>query len=154
MHPALTRYVDPPQRHTARYIALGAVMGTIAVIAAVSVVALAEHHYLRPPEHDELQASTRDHRCAASSLESERVLEAHDTVIRYALHAVPTWRSARSRQACPTHVDELEVYLARSSTIDPWGRSYQIACSGNAAWARSAGPDGTFDTIDDVRSDR
>jgi hypothetical protein len=50
MHPVLTRYVDPPQRHKARYIALGAAVGTLGLIIALGVVALVDHASLTENE--------------------------------------------------------------------------------------------------------
>ena len=53
---------------------------------------------------------------------------------------------------CPTSYDELRErrYITSQSLRDPWGTAYEIRCSGWAFHVRSAGPDRTFDTGDDV----
>ena len=38
--------------------------------------------------------------------------------------------------------------------IDPWGNEYKLMKKGKNYWIVSAGPDGSFDTEDDIRSDR
>lgn len=63
MHPALIRYVEPPPRHTARYFALGIAAGTIALVSALGLVAVAETAYLGAP-------ASRDH--VRESAPSER----------------------------------------------------------------------------------
>ena len=38
--------------------------------------------------------------------------------------------------------------------VDPWGNDYKLMKKGKNFWVVSAGPDGNFDTEDDIRSDR
>lgn len=56
---------------------------------------------------------------------------------------------------CPT-AEELRrdgLLSRRAKTVDPWGTPYRIACEPDYAIAISAGPDSTFDTADDVKSE-
>ena len=58
-------------------------------------------------------------------------------------------------EECPTP-DEMQrngFLSSRSNTEDPWGTPYRIQCEPGYAVASSAGPDGAFDTSDDVKSD-
>ena len=58
-------------------------------------------------------------------------------------------------QSCP-RPQELRrdgLLSHRSNTEDPWGQPYRIRCESSYAVATSAGPDGTFDTSDDIHSD-
>ena len=58
-------------------------------------------------------------------------------------------------QDCPTP-EELSrdgLLSHRSKIEDPWGTPYRIRCEPSYAVASSAGPDGAFDTDDDIRSD-
>lgn len=58
-------------------------------------------------------------------------------------------------QDCPTpeQLSSDGLLSHRSNIEDPWGTPYRIQCEPSYAIARSAGPDRTFDTGDDVRSD-
>lgn len=38
--------------------------------------------------------------------------------------------------------------------VDPWGTEYKLMTKGKRYWVVSAGPDETFDTEDDIRSDK
>ena len=56
---------------------------------------------------------------------------------------------------CPT-VAELRrdgLLSRRTKTEDPWGTPYRIQCEPGYAIAISAGPDSTFGTGDDVKSE-
>lgn len=56
---------------------------------------------------------------------------------------------------CPT-VAELRrdgLLSRRTKTEDPWGTPYRIECEPGYAIAISAGPDSTFETRDDVKSE-
>lgn len=56
---------------------------------------------------------------------------------------------------CPT-AEELRrdgLLSRRANTEDPWGTSYRIECEPGYAIATSAGPDSTFGTGDDVKSE-
>jgi len=58
-------------------------------------------------------------------------------------------------QNCPTP-EELSrdgLLSHRSKIEDPWGTTYRIRCEPSYAVASSAGPDGAFDTGDDIHSD-
>jgi general secretion pathway protein G len=58
-------------------------------------------------------------------------------------------------ESCPTP-EELGrdgLLSHRSNTEDPWGTPYRIRCEASYAVAISAGPDGAFDTSDDIHPD-
>jgi hypothetical protein len=55
---------------------------------------------------------------------------------------------------CPATRDAMVYggYVSLSSLVDPWGRSIAYWCTDDDNGATSAGPDGLFGTVDDVRS--
>jgi general secretion pathway protein G len=58
-------------------------------------------------------------------------------------------------ETCPT-VAELRrdgLLSRRTNTEDPWGTPYRLECEPGYPIAISAGPDSTFDTDDDVKSE-
>ena len=71
----------------------------------------------------------------------------------YALDGFLGW--LRDHRGCPERLGELDRYLHRTSSLDPWGTPYQFRCGDGALGlpVRSAGPDQTFDTRDDIVSD-
>ena len=66
--------------------------------------------------------------------------------------AYPAWVIAHPDRVCPDRLRELNDYLPM---LDPWGMPYQFLCGAQHGVAglkmRSAGPDRTFDTTDDLR---
>ncbi len=54
------------------------------------------------------------------------------------------------RAGCPD-IEDLDGYV--DNAVDPWGNEYAIECDGNDVTVYSAGPDGQFDTEDDIDSD-
>jgi type II secretory pathway pseudopilin PulG len=55
-------------------------------------------------------------------------------------------------RGCPTLADLRAAKIMRAGTEpnDPWGLAYRLECGEDDFNARSAGPDGQFDTADDV----
>jgi len=53
---------------------------------------------------------------------------------------------------CPTKKSDLIAngYVDARNLEDPWGKAIQFSCSDETAVARSAGPDRTFGTWDDI----
>ncbi len=80
---------------------------------------------------------------------------ARDTIASYDLVAYPNWAVAHPGQPCPDRLAELNEYAGWTTTLDPWGKSYQFLCGYgiHGIRTRSAGPDGLFDTADDITSD-
>jgi hypothetical protein len=67
------------------------------------------------------------------------------------LGAVEVWRSNGGHE-CPSMLTlvRAQVLKSDSAVVDPWGSSYQIACSPDGDGVASAGPDGKWETPDDV----
>lgn len=74
----------------------------------------------------------------------------------YAHRGYPAWVAANPDRACPARLAELDAYVGRRDTIDPWGTTYQFLCGRQhgvvGLRVRSAGPDRQFDSADDVES--
>jgi hypothetical protein len=79
-------------------------------------------------------------------------------VEQYAYEAYPQWAVANPSKACPASIAELNEFTARKDDLDPWGHPYKLMCgptlppAAKGVAIASAGPDGQFDTDDDVRS--
>jgi hypothetical protein len=60
-----------------------------------------------------------------------------------------------SRNTCPTPGDIVKAGLLSPhlQARDAWGTPYQISCEKKAPTVRSAGPDLTFGTADDIVAD-
>lgn len=73
-------------------------------------------------------------------------------VRKYAFEAFPQWAAVNHVQACPQTIDELTPF-ASNKARDPWGTTLELRCGhGIRSYVRSAGPDLTFDTDDDISS--
>jgi general secretion pathway protein G len=78
--------------------------------------------------------------------------------IRQAEAAVATVRGAveiyrgTNNAECATMSELLEdkTISKSTATTDPWDHDFQIECDGTEIMVRSAGPDGEFDTADDI----
>jgi|HubBroStandDraft_6_1064221.scaffolds.fasta_scaffold917996_2 hypothetical protein len=83
---------------------------------------------------------------------------ARHAVQQYAFEAYPMWAAAHPDQACPTTLAELREYTSDKDDNDPWGHPYKMMCGPSlpagvhGVAIASAGPDGMFDTADDIRS--
>lgn len=88
------------------------------------------------------------------------------------VNVIERWQQARIREArtraqtlqgvavmyllegerdCPDVADLRPLLDATRDHHDPWGADYRIACDGATVRVTSAGPDGDFDTDDDIR---
>jgi hypothetical protein len=82
---------------------------------------------------------------------------AHDAK-KYAFEAYPQWAVEHPDKACPGALAELREFTSFDSDNDPWGHPYRMMCGpslppgAKGVAIQSAGPDGQFDTADDVRS--
>lgn len=104
----------------------------VAACAAVSAAALGDQLLVRPLAG----RSTRER-------QAERAVSAW-------LVAAETWRADEA--GCPdaARLERDRLLEAGTSSVDPWGRNYEVHCGGDSTWVRSAGADGRFDTEDDV----
>ena len=50
--------------------------------------------------------------------------------------------------------EEAVIRGGEGALVDPWGQEYKLVTKGKKYYVVSAGPDGSFDTEDDIRSDR
>jgi hypothetical protein len=79
-------------------------------------------------------------------------------VENYAFEAYPMWAAAHPDTACPATLAELREYTSNKDDNDPWGHPYKMMCGASLPMGAhglaiaSAGPDGAFDTADDIRS--
>jgi hypothetical protein len=77
---------------------------------------------------------------------------------QYAFEAYPQWAMEHPDTACPGALAELREFTSFDSDLDPWGHPYRMMCGpslppgAKGVAIQSAGPDGQFDTADDVRS--
>ena len=82
--------------------------------------------------------------------------EVAQMVVRKMASVTPEWSQAHAG-ACPTAAD-IVPYLNDPEAKDPWGALYRVRCGADAPdGARgiavdSAGPDGQFETDDDIGS--
>jgi hypothetical protein len=70
----------------------------------------------------------------------------------YAYEAYPQWAVDHPARACPTSLAELDGYLHRAHSLDPWGRRYLMTCDRHGMTVRSSGPDRRWYTADDLSS--
>jgi hypothetical protein len=80
-------------------------------------------------------------------------------VKRYAFEAYPAWAIEHPQRECPGSLQELDAYSnGPSQHRDAWGHPLELRCGRglpeptHGVWIRSAGPDGEFDTEDDLTS--
>ncbi|MBA2539659.1 MAG: hypothetical protein H0V17_08500 [Deltaproteobacteria bacterium] len=66
----------------------------------------------------------------------------------------PRWMLRNGDKRCPAKLGELIVLLDNEGNDDPWGKEYAMTCGETGIKIRSAGPDGTFETADDIVSPR
>jgi len=87
----------------------------------------------------------------------EAQIETTRTVLKQYVTAYARWQ-IDSGQRCPQNLSELEKYVAKEGTTDPWGTEYVMVCGNNAPPAAkpfgmsSLGPDGQAGTEDDINS--
>jgi hypothetical protein len=77
---------------------------------------------------------------------------------KYAFEAYPQWAAEHPDKECPAALAELREFTSFDSDLDPWGHPYRLMCgpslppTAKGVAIQSAGPDGQFDTADDIRS--
>ncbi|MBL0212974.1 MAG: hypothetical protein IPQ07_03755 [Myxococcales bacterium] len=146
MHPALRQHVGPPSVRTGRYLAGGMLTGFAGILLAVAIVNLVDTR--------RTAARTRELRAELASQTRDLVL-ARTLANDFARVAFPRWAADHPDRTCPDTVAELASYVGEGVEVDPWGLPFQTGCTrGGLLWARSAGPDRTHGTTDDIGSDR
>ena len=70
----------------------------------------------------------------------------------YVTEAFPQWAAANHETACPRDLLELNRHRVFLHAVDPWGSPYQFFCTNGVLSTRAAGPDGRYDTTDDLAS--
>ena len=85
--------------------------------------------------------------------------KARMAVHAYAFDAFPQWSIAHPGLPCPASLAELDRFIGRTNTLDPWGRRYVMLCGADVPdgvqsvrVVRSAGPDGIWLSPDDINS--
>ena len=77
-----------------------------------------------------------------------------NTIRRFAFEAFPQWAIAHHEELCPASLAELSPLINDEPTVDSWGTPLELRCGTGyrGAYVRSAGPDGRFETTDDISS--
>jgi hypothetical protein len=84
--------------------------------------------------------------------------EAKILVQKFAFEAYPQWSAAHPDKACPAKLADLVEYTDRKDIKDPWKHDLKMFCGkdlpkgAKGLAVQSAGPDGKFDTADDLKS--
>jgi hypothetical protein len=79
---------------------------------------------------------------------------------RAAYEGFPVWSAEHPDLPCPRSVRVLMDEIGGATTLDAWGHPMDFRCGSDlppgvrGIWIRSAGPDGEFDTDDDLTSDQ
>ena len=77
-----------------------------------------------------------------------------EAVLRSDMRSIQTAAEAyrAQRGECPPAVLDivLEGLAPAAPNLDPWGREFQLSCEDGRVSVRSAGPDGRWDSDDDV----
>ncbi|HEX7701601.1 MAG TPA: type II secretion system protein GspG [Kofleriaceae bacterium] len=95
---------------------------------------------------------------ASDAFNPDQVKSATIDAKKYAYEAYPSWAAAHPEKACPTSLADLNEYVSRKDTKDPWGHDFKMMCGATVpAGAKglavlSFGPDGKEGTADDIKS--
>ncbi len=74
------------------------------------------------------------------------------TMIKYTREAYPEFLLANPTRTCPVALQELNLWMNRKDTRDPWGTNYTMTCGPSTILVGSAGEDARFGTADDLWS--
>ena len=94
-------------------------------------------------------------RCSSSASKAD---VAAIEVKKIAKEAFPQWSLRNRSKTCPDGVADLVEFMSRPDAKDPWDHEYRLLCGDNlprgvhGIAVSSAGPDGTHDTSDDIKS--
>ncbi len=127
-----------------RPLIIGALIAS-SVSAAITIFAV-----IRASDRTRVDAD--DHRAFVDIADQRaKIEEARLVAKQYAFEGFPAWVVSNPAYVCPQKLAELDVYVGRRDTIDPWGLPFQSYChSGNTFRVVSAGPDRTHGTFDDI----
>jgi hypothetical protein len=115
-------------------------------LATVAQLGCASH--AAPPSTASSSSAADDEQHAKSQLETAK------TDTKTLVTVIEAWRMDHGANDCPTVAQLVADKALKSDTkdSDPWGKSYKILCTGNDIGVGSAGPDGVWDSSDDVWS--
>jgi hypothetical protein len=77
---------------------------------------------------------------------------------KLAFEGYPMWAAAHADKECPAKLADLLEYVNEKDAKDPFGTELKMFCGANlpkgvrGLGIQSAGPDGKFDTADDIHS--
>ena len=80
------------------------------------------------------------------------------TIKKYVYQAYPAWATAHPGIPCPDKLEDLDPFIDRKDTKDPWGGHYKLTCGATlppdakGLGVSSLGEDGKEGTSDDVKS--
>jgi hypothetical protein len=81
-----------------------------------------------------------------------RVGQARDRAELLATVAFAQWLMSHPGETCPGSIDDVSLYVGADSR-DPWKSRMETICRTDGGFGVvSAGPDGSFDTADDIHS--
>lgn len=84
------------------------------------------------------------------SLEKAKIRQT-ETAVQTVKSAVTMYMATNNAEcATMTQLVEDKAIDKSTATKDPWDHDFQIECDGTDLTVRSAGPDGEFDTADDI----
>ena len=131
----LVRAIEPsPPFWRLRRILLAGVITS--VVCAIVTITLVERAFIAPLDD--------------AATERTEIAQARAIARAYVDVGVPAWVVTHPDYPCPQRLAELDVFVDRRDTLDPWGRPMQGYCSTGVYRVVSAGPDGTHGTGDDI----
>ena len=98
--------------------------------------------------------------CGSKAADDPKAIDQASLLVKkLAFEAYPTWAMKHPEAACPKSAAELAESFEDKSLKDPWGHEVRTFCGASLPKgarggfaAASAGPDGAFDTADDIKS--
>lgn len=98
-----------------------------------------------------LAEQTRETPFIDANTRRAEIEEARFVAKKYVREGLPAWAVVHPDYPCPQRLAELDPFVDRTDTIDPWGLPFQSYChSGHTFRVVSAGPDRTHGTYDDI----
>jgi len=94
----------------------------------------------------------------ARKLDESAIHRAELLTEKLAFEGYPTWAAAHADKECPAKLADLLEYVTEKDAKDPFGNEMKMFCGTNlpkgvrGLGVQSAGPDGKFDTADDIHS--
>jgi hypothetical protein len=126
---------------------------------ALLVVTLAACHGRQEAETAPEKSTTpRGDEVAPRRFTTSKIDIARIIAKKYAFEAYAEWAVNHPDKECPATIDELEAYMSRDETRDPWGNPYRMFCGASlppgakGMAVLSLGEDGKQGTADDIKS--